>query len=133
MRKDEERCYLRYLFEVDSVERITRIELIPTIGTEHPVYEKADDGRCLKTWNRIHVIEPLPKFQGVDEEEKKLLEYLGSKENKERSRWEESEQTLVDRLEVSDSIIRDAFNVGVTASQLFMHYRLVSDSGIRYC
>ena len=135
MRKNEERCYSRYLFDVDDAGKITRVELIPTIGTEHPVYEKADDGRHLKTWNKIHVIEPLPQFRGVNEEEneRKLLEYLGSEENKERSHWEESKPSLVDRLGVSDSIIRDAFNDGITPNQLFMHYKLVSDSGIRYC
>jgi len=135
MRKDEERCYLRYLFDVDDAERITRVELIPTIGTEHPVYEKVDDRRHLKTWNKIHVIEPLPQFKGAGEKEKerKLLEYFGSEENKKRSHWEESKPSLVDRLGVSDPIIRDAFNDGITASQLFMHYKLVSDSGRRYC
>lgn len=129
----EERRYLLYLFEVDSAERVTRVELIPTIGTEHPVYEKADNGRHLRTWNRIHVMEPLPEFQGATEEEKnkKRMEYLGSKEDKNRDRWEKSEPTLVDRLGVSDPIVRDAFNEGTTAGQLFMHYKLVSDSGMR--
>lgn len=132
MRKDEERCYLRYLFEVDSTEGITRVELIPTIGNEHLVYERADNERRLKTFNKIYIIEPLPEFQGSEEEkERKLFEYSRSEENKERSHWKESKPTLVDRLEVSDPIVRDAFNVGVTASRLFMHYRLVSDRDIR--
>lgn len=130
MRKSEERCYQRYLFTVDSLGRVSRVELIPNIG-EHSVYERGN--KELKEWNRTHVVEPAPKFSGTPEErDRKLMNFLASDENRERGHWKTSEPILMDRLSVKDPIVRDAFGEGVNADQLFMNYRLVLDSGRSY-
>ncbi len=139
MRKNEERCYLRYLFTVDGAEKIVSVELIPTIGLEHRVYERCEEGDSLKYWTKTHIIKPiLPQRKGEDF--RAYIERIGTKEKPkegelfqdylkrmDRNNWRESEPTLVDRLGVNDPIVRDAFNEGTTAEDLFISYKLVQE------
>lgn len=176
MRKDEERCYLRYLFEVDGEEEVIRVELIPTIGNERLVYARTDCPGTLRRYTKIEAVksspEEWPEDLTIEEEreyedglynvlslqstqgkipdsvvlrEETLPDSIKDKQRKwsqfitsfgKRSGGSElppllSELTLIDRLEVSDPIVRDAFDLGTTAEQLFMHYKLVKDSGER--
>ncbi len=135
MRVNSERCDQRYLFKVDDAERITRIEIMPTIGNERDIYERA--GGFLKHWTITQVagVKELPEqFRDMDPgspRETEYLKYLGSEEcrkNIKPGRREESQPTLVNRLNVSDPIVRDAFNNGTTVGDLFQQYQLVPAS-----
>ena len=111
MRKDEERRGILYSFKVNDQEQVTTLELIPTIGRGHSMYERTEDSRNLKTWKKTRILDEKDKEDGKD--------------------WHETEPTLVDRLRVADPIVRDAFNPGTTAGNLFMQYGLIADSGYR--
>ncbi len=146
MREDKERCELRYLFGVDDAERITRVELILVFGSggrrEHSVYERAEDSNSLQKWTKTHIpkINQLSeKLRGMEPGSDLETEYLNwvvseegrNNENRRASRVEESEKTLVERLRVSNPIVRDAFNGEMTINQLFREYHLIpSGSGI---
>lgn len=105
MKKPGKGMSTSYLFEVDGQEQIVKVEFIPQLSAEHSMYGRVEDNRKLSTWKKlVHEKDP----------EKK-----------------ETEPTLVDRLRVADPIIRDAFNPGTTAGDLFIQYRLESTSGFR--
>ncbi len=126
MRKDEERCDMRYLFLVDDAERITSVELIPSIGIEHKIYERGEDG-SLMYQTKTHLIRPSPaRMKGED-----FRDYI-KRRGRVVDNWSVSAPNLVDRLGIGDSIVRDAFNEKTKAGDLFMMYKLVVDSGVHF-